>query len=194
MEHNGTEDLNPGVEAYIDYNNIDPIIPLEDIELEDDDNKIIENLFHNYEYLFNMFLPYVLRSYEQPTNWYYVVAKPYNDKYEKYRSWYESYQAVRTIKRKFEPSTSLITREKEAAKVHLNMLCTSEQDLTKFHDKNCFKYRYHVQKITGLYGRASVLMYILKEAKQRRMQEFKDYFEDCLYNKQHLKLVTLPFK
>lgn len=119
----------------------------------------------------------VNRTYEDG-QWYYVVFKPYNKPYEKDPDWYWNYAVDKAKRWGFRNSkTFIVTRERDAAKVHANVLIHSHQDLLRYQDKSVYnKYRLHVSLLEGKADRLNVLNYITKEAKVYSFKLYQDYY------------------
>jgi len=118
----------------------------------DQDGEPIENkrMFGNFIQCMKEGMDF-LRSMEEKEegDLYYIVATPYNDKYGKYKLWYDSQLALRAVVRTIKEKSYLLTREREgAAKTHINCLVRTRRDLVKdLNDKNKYKFHYHVEKV-----------------------------------------------
>lgn len=117
----------------------------------------------------------VHRTYEN-AKWYFVVFNPFNKTYGKDPDWYK-FKGIDKCRRRFKNYEFMIlTREIDAAKVHINLLICSKQDLRPY-DKSvyCNKYKLCVQRCDTLGDRLSVLVYMQKEAQKRTFKQYLDY-------------------
>lgn len=150
-------------------------------ELFGDENKYITDL-SQWAKVSNEASFIFRNSYENKSldGYYFIVAKPFNDKYEMYYDWYKSKKAFKAVLRMCkEPSEYFMTREVLASKAHINLICKSDHDLvTLLHGKDKFRYRYHVVPVLTHIER--VIEYIIKESKLREFRIDDDYmFLDC---------------
>ena len=142
-----------------------------------DDGTVIPRhcVFHNYHSVHAMVKPYVDRSYERPFRWFYLTFKPYNKNYERDIDFYLrkgfDYARKKIGKVKF----FTMTREINAKKVHLNVLCCTDRPLEKLHNQKTNKYFIHCQECPRMLDRQLVLDYILKEARTRYFHKYIDY-------------------
>lgn len=115
------------------------------------------------------------RSYETPMNWYYVVFAPFDDPYNRDPDWFKvkGMDYCRLFFKK--PMVSILTRETEANKVHINALVCTDQ---KYHSGQNYrnKYRLNVSVLATQGDRQRILTYITKESKKRPFTRYLDYY------------------
>jgi len=145
--------------------------------LSDDEDYIrpVHRLFGNYRHVQAEVNHLVQRSYEKPFKWYYLTFAPFNKNYEKDIKFYLNDGFRHATKKIGKVECFIITREINAKKVHLNVLCCSDQSLEKLHQMKTNKYSIHCQELPGPRDRRLVLEYILKESKSRYFHEHLDY-------------------
>lgn len=125
--------------------------------------------------------PYMLRTYEG-CKWYFIVFKPFNRAYDKAPSWFMHKGLEKCSTKVVSPEFALYTREKNAAKVHINGLVCYRGDLDSLHDRNFGnKYKLHISELHTLSDRQNVLKYICKE-------EFQDNNTWTLYEDYRIKI------
>lgn len=138
------------------------------------------NMMQNYDIVYEELEPFIKRSYEGK-DWYYLVSKPFDASYKNDQDWFtsESYadNTATLLYRIDSEMDFLIVKEKNAIKHHLNVLISSDVDMIKHHDKNKYRARWHINKLSSIGDRTQVLKYILKEAKIRYFREDIDYWK-----------------
>lgn len=124
---------------------------------------------------------YVDRTYELPYRWFYVCFKPFNKAYGKDPNWF-AYKGLDKCRKFFKkPEVLLMTREIDAAKIHINALVCTKEDLTR-HDQAIYSNKYKVSVFlcdTTLY-KQNVSTYIRKESMTRTFERYLDYY---IYNR-----------
>lgn len=112
-------------------------------------------------------------SWSDGSRWYLQVYKPFDKAYAKDVDWY-LYKGLDAVRRKL-PTESifLITREVRAEKCHINVLISTEVDLTKMHDKCTNKYKIYSQRCEDP---LSSFHYIVKESRLRPFKKYLDYY------------------
>lgn len=113
------------------------------------------------------------RTYEKPFSWYFVVFKPFDKTYEEHYDWYQhkGLDACRKVFKDY--SVLILTKEKNAAKTHVNALvCTSSPPKD---GKNTHKYKLSVHELANIGDRRATLSYILKESRTRPFEQYADY-------------------
>lgn len=115
----------------------------------------------------------LLRSYEHPYYWYFLVWKPFDKTYNAHFDWYQfkGLEACRKMIKDY--SVLLLTRETLATKTHVNALVCTKSPLE--HGKSTHKYKLHVKKLDTLHDRQRVLDYISKEGSLREYKLYLDY-------------------
>lgn len=149
---------------------------------EDEANTLIE--LHSMcmaelrsQYLMMKKATFVNRTYEDE-KLYFLVFKPFNKTYKNNISYYSN-KAIDAIRKNFNRvgcNDYFITREILAAKIHVNALCYSKEDMVSMYDgKNRLnKFRVSCKMIPKL-DRFRVLNYITKEHKVRPYMEYNDF-------------------
>lgn len=130
-------------------------------------------LFHNYDSMIRTMGHIIQRSYERPLKWYFLTFKPFNSTYEKNIEFYSIGGFDHCRKKVGKVRTLIMTREINAAKIHINMICVSDRPLSDLlHEKKTNRYFIYCQECTD---RQDTFKYIIKESKQRYFYKFKDY-------------------
>jgi len=114
------------------------------------------------------------RSYEQPCRWFLVTFKPFSKNYEKDLIFYK-YGCMDHCRKKLgrDISCYVMTREIDATKVHVNILCCTKRDLeSELHDKKTNRYYIYAQECNN---RHDTFEYIIKESHTRVMHSKIDY-------------------
>jgi len=141
----------------------------------DNEDEIIPDhcLFHNYREVQTKVNHLVKRSYERPFRWYFLTFKPFNKNYEKDIDFYNRKGFDHVRKKIGKTEAMIMTKEIQASKIHINVLCCSERNLSELlHDKNTNKYHIFSEPCKD---RHLVLEYILKESRTRFFHEHLDY-------------------
>lgn len=130
-------------------------------------------LFRNYNALKDKLRYITDRSYELPYKWFFLTFKPFNSTYEKNHEFYQK-KGIDHIRKKLgKVEAYIITKEIQAEKTHINVLCVSKRDLPKeLHGKKTNRYYIYCQECIN---RHDSLNYILKESKTRYFNEYEDY-------------------
>lgn len=107
---------------------------------------------------------------------FYVVFKPLNRAYVP--DWFKTNSLRKLMdwaRQKFKPTAMVLTREyRGCAKVHINLLCTTSEDITKFHEKIILnKWMLYVKEVDSNADR--VLSYMYKDAKTYSFYDHVDY-------------------
>jgi len=132
-----------------------------------------ECLFHNYSKVYKQVGHLVRRSYERPHKWFMLTFKPFIKTYEKDINFYISKGFDHVRKKVGKVDAFIMTREINAAKVHINMLCCTTRALDiELHEKQTNKYFIYCQPCID---RHCALEYILKESRTRFFYEYIDY-------------------
>lgn len=133
-------------------------------------------LFRNYTRLRNTYDHIITRSYELPDSWYFLTFKPFDKHYERDLEFYTRKGLDHCRKKIGKVKAYIITREIQATKIHINVLCVTDRNLLKLHEKKTNKYFIHCQALgRSQRDRDHVLGYILKESKTRFFRNFDDY-------------------
>lgn len=134
-------------------------------------------------------MTFVTRSYDD-NDWFYLVAKPYDDKYEKYEHWYKDRLFPQNVVRRIQKmilsekeSVKVLSYfyvvEKDSAKPHVNIIFTLPKKYTNqvlaMHNRNMYRSRYHVEQLQDLGDRIRVADYIIKETKIREFTKKIDF-------------------
>ena len=118
----------------------------------------------------------VERSYEEPVKWYLIVFKPYDKPYGRDPAFFIHRGLDKCRKLLKRPHAYVMTREIKAAKVHVNAIAATSQDILRHHDQSyCSKYKIHVQLLHNLGDRRRALAYITKESNERTFEKYRDY-------------------
>lgn len=123
------------------------------------------------------FIAAVKRTFEPPIRWYFIIWKPYDRAYKKHgKDWY-LVKGMASCRRKLKkPEAYLLTREMNAAKVHINGLVATHQNLALLHEKDhCNKYKIYCQQLHTKADVQNVLTYITKEESSRQFIKYLDY-------------------
>lgn len=143
----------------------------------------VKQYSRQYEQLVDMYSALTQRSYELPYRWYYVVFKPFNDSYSKDPYVYEYPLGTCSDYIRSKSELSISTREIKAAKVHVNSLVVSRQDLTRLDGTNItkrgLKYKLHVSLLESRQHRQNTLEYILKESAIRPFILYTDHIANA---------------
>lgn len=123
------------------------------------------------------------RSYEDQ-KWYFIVLYPLNTKgYDQdpsIKQYYDHYAVEKGRKWISTKAESYyVTREVEANRTHVNILCSSVTDLSCYHGKKCYsknKYRIDVSPLKDMGDRLRVYEYINKERSLRSFKLYLDYY------------------
>lgn len=146
----------------------------------------------NASSLYSIYLHFCKRSYEEPYNWYYLVFKPYNDTYSVLTYAKGLNKTGDYLRNKVTAGLGILSREIESEKIHINALMCVPDDLTEWHNKNCYfkglKYKLYVQKLDTYEHRINVLAYMFKEANDRDFVLYLDHMSFEKNKKQVTKL------
>lgn len=116
------------------------------------------------------------RTYELPCKWYYIVYKPFSKPYARDPDFFKVKGLDKCRKSLRKPLAYIMTRETLAAKVHINaIVCTTEDLLLKNDQSYCSKYKLYVSELKSIGDRRRVLDYIMKEASLRPFIKYLDY-------------------
>jgi len=115
----------------------------------------------------------IQRSYELPDLWYLITFKPFSKNYERDLAWYK-YKCFDHCRKKVgKVKVCVMTREINAAKIHVNMLVCSDRPLESLlHEKQTNKYFIYCQECISKYDSYE---YIIKESHQRVFKHNIDY-------------------
>lgn len=119
------------------------------------------------------------RTYEAPYKWYFIVFAPIDRAYAQDPDFFriKGLDKCRSMFKK--PQAYILTREiLDCAKIHVNALVCTDQDLLKRNTKIfCNKYYVHAQLVDRHHSSLNkVLSYITKESKKRRtLYKYLDY-------------------
>jgi len=113
--------------------------------------------------------------------WFYIVAKPYDKHYVAKAKLYQKdcmdYIRKKLIK-KYNILSYFMTKETEATKTHVNILCTSTEDLSLL-DGAQARFYYTVQEIDTCdhmdKNLINILIYCIKESKTRKFSRHSDF-------------------
>lgn len=135
-----------------------------------------ENSRNEEDGAYNLMVPYINRTYESPFKWYLVVFKPYDKPYEQDREWFR-FKGLSSCRNLFKKcQVALLTREIYAAKIHINAVVCTDQDLMRRHDTTYNnRYKIDVSELHRLCDRQNSLIYITKEEKDRSFANYLDY-------------------
>lgn len=136
----------------------------------------------HYDEAYEKIMAFSGRSYEGK-RWFYLVAKPFNDKFEKYEEWYGSrlfpQNVIRQIQKIDKKMEYFYVVERNAAKPHVNILfnvdLSNVDKISALHDTNRYRAHYWVDQLPDLGDRQRVAKYIIKEFKIRLMYRPEDY-------------------
>jgi len=123
---------------------------------------ITSSLMNNYNRLKSW--PIVRRSFESPTQLFYLTFKPFNKKYD------PNIDYMDQVRKKLGTGhvAVIITREINATKVHYNcMVFTNKPDMVKnFHDKHTARHKIYCKQIKMM-DKYKVHHYIIYESQTR---------------------------
>lgn len=150
----------------------------------------VKQYYTGKDNMVHLYRPLIDRTYELPYRWYYLVFKPFNDSYD-VNKYSICLSKVSDYFRKSKHVDQLISsREILATKIHVNLLCASNEDLYKlFHGKNVtirgLKYKINVEYVDTYDHRYNILQYMFKEADVRDYQLYIDHqsFQKTVLNK-----------
>lgn len=130
-------------------------------------------LFRNYNRLEKQYGHLAKRTYEVPLRWYFLTFKPFDKNYERDIEEY-LYKGFDHCRKKIGKVEILImTREIEAKKVHINVLCASDRRLdTLLHQKHTNRYFIYCQECVSAWD---TFKYIFKESNARYFHKYLDY-------------------
>jgi len=112
------------------------------------------------------------RSYELPYKWYLITFKPFNKNYERDLDFYKNKCFDHCRKKVGTVKAYVMTREVDAAKVHVNMLvCTDRLLEPLLHEKQTNRYFIYCQECKN---RHDAYEYIIKESHTRMFYKHKD--------------------
>lgn len=142
---------------------------------DEDDGTILPPycVFHNYHSVHAKVCHLTDRSYEMPHRWYFIVFAPFNKNYEKDIKFYATKGFDHCRKKIGKVKCMIMTREIQAKKIHINMLCCTTRALDQ-ELKNLKTNRYSIYCRPAI-DRRKALVYILKEARTRYFHEYIDY-------------------
>ncbi len=133
----------------------------------------------NYNIMSNYFstiraIEYITRrSYEKPFKWYFLTFKPFNSTYHDNYGWYQNKCLDHCRKKLGKVEAYIMSRETEATKTHVNILCVTSRDLEQeLMDKKTNRYYIYCKESIC---RHDCLRYIFKESKSRNFKQYKDY-------------------
>ena len=135
------------------------------------------NMMNNYA-LIHQSIGYITgRSYELPHRWFFLTFKPFNSTYDTNYSFYQNKCIDHCRKKLGKVEAYIITRETEAIKTHVNILCVTTRALdVELHQKKTNRYYIYCQEAIC---RHDCLKYILKESKTRYFIKYIDYVFHC---------------
>lgn len=123
-------------------------------------------------------LPLLAPSYEKPHVWYFLVFKPYDRAYNKDPAWFQVKGLDRCRKILKRQAVHILTRETDATKTHINMVCCTDQDILVFHEKDLAnKYKIHAQVLKDYADRENATTYMFKEELKRPFINYLDYIK-----------------
>lgn len=121
------------------------------------------------------------RTYELPAKWYFIVYKPFDKPYARDPDFFKVKGLDKCRKSLKKPLSYIMTREIMSAKVHINaIVCTTEDLASKNESSYCSKYKLYVSELKSTGDRRRVLDYIMKEASLRPFTKYLDYL---IYNR-----------
>lgn len=136
---------------------------------------IFNGYFTNLRYLIIPREFKINRTYEKPSETYYIVAQPFKNKRHKTEDAIKSLE--KSIRNRISYDRILITRETKATAIHYNIVLTTNDNIMKFHNKSFNRhFGFSVQKIHTKKDLDRVLNYTLKESKTRFFKKTKDYY------------------
>lgn len=117
------------------------------------------------------------QKFTDELRWFYIVAKPYDKFYVAKAKLYQK-DCMNYIRKKYPFSSYFMTKETEATKTHVNILCSSLEDLNLL-DGAKARFYYTVQEI-DLCGNfdnnlINILRYMIKESKTRQFNRHSDF-------------------
>lgn len=144
---------------------------IQDIQQELCPSKLTHPLFPNNASIKQLANQLVIRTYEKPCNWYFLVFAPLNKPYLDHA--FTIQECINKIGR---TEGYIATRETQAKKIHFNIMAVSKTPLDTLNGKIYkHKYRIYSKKLDSLEFREHVLDYILKESKSRHFRRGIDY-------------------
>lgn len=130
----------------------------------------VKILKESCEALISMYT-HIRDSVDEESKWYMLVFKPYDDKYESNLEWYK-HKGLNSCRSKLRGTKGILTREENAAKVHINALVCSKEPLD-LHDKtHAGKYKIYCKEVSC---RKKVFKYITKEFKRTGAKLYENY-------------------
>lgn len=131
----------------------------------------------NYDQVYNEAYNHFIKPlYPVCNKEFYVVFKPLNRAYVP--DWFKQ-NSLRKLsdwaRQKFKPTAMVLTREyRGCAKVHINLICSTSEDIMKFHEKIVInKWMLYVKQIDSHHSR--VLSYMYKDANHYSFYDHVDY-------------------
>lgn len=125
-------------------------------------------LFHNFQTLLKQCRVLTDRTYELPYRWYFITFAPFNKNYERDIEWYKTKGFDHCRKKVGKMEQYIMTRETNASKVHINIVCVVDRELRL---TNTNRYSVYCEPCID---RRKAVEYILKESKKRYFENYID--------------------